>query len=71
MKTSYKCKARKSLSVLLFIFGLFTKEIWIEHFTNLSVCKQVFVFMRLQYKSFENTMGKEEIARNEQILLFP
>ena len=25
----------------------------------------------LQYKSFENTMGKGEIAHNEQFLLFP
>ena len=25
----------------------------------------------LQYKSFENTLGKGEIARNEQFLLFP
>ena len=25
----------------------------------------------LQYKSVENTVGKEEIARNEQFLLFP
>ena len=28
-------------------------------------------FTCLQYKTFENTMGKEEIARNEQLLLFP
>ena len=28
-------------------------------------------FTCLQYKSFENTMGKGEIARNEQFLLFP
>ena len=27
--------------------------------------------MCLQYKSFENTVGKGEIARNEQFLLFP
>ena len=27
--------------------------------------------MRLQYKSFENTEGKGEIARNEQFVLFP
>ena len=27
--------------------------------------------MCLQYKSFENTVGKEEIVRNEQFLLFP
>ena len=29
------------------------------------------VFTCLQYKSFENTVGKGEIARNEQFLLFP
>ena len=28
-------------------------------------------FTSLQYKSFENTAGKGEIARNEQFLLFP
>ena len=28
-------------------------------------------FSCLQYKSFENTVGKREIARNEQFLLFP
>ena len=27
--------------------------------------------MCLQYKSFENTAGKREIAYNEQFLLFP
>ena len=29
------------------------------------------VFTCLQYKSFENTTGKGEIARNEQFLLLP
>ena len=33
--------------------------------------KQALVFMCLQYKSFENTAGKGEIAHNEQFLLFP
>ena len=33
--------------------------------------KQALVFMCLQYKSFENTVGKGEIARNKQFLLFP
>ena len=33
--------------------------------------KQALVFTCLEYKSFENTAGKEEIARNEQFLLFP
>ena len=32
--------------------------------------KQTFIFTCLQYKSFENTEGKEEIAVNEQCLLF-
>ena len=27
--------------------------------------------MCLQYKSFENTVGKGDIARNKQFLLFP
>ena len=31
--------------------------------------KQALVF--LQYKSFENTVGNREIARNKQFLLFP
>ena len=33
--------------------------------------KQALVFKSLQYKSFENTVGQVEIARNEQFLLFP
>ena len=33
--------------------------------------KQALVFTYLQYKPFENTAGKGEIARNEQFLLFP
>ena len=33
--------------------------------------KRVLVLTCLHYKSFENTAGKGEIARNEQFLLFP
>ena len=33
--------------------------------------KQAIVFTCLQYKSFENTLGKGKIARKEQFLLFP
>ena len=33
--------------------------------------KQALLFTCLQYKSFENTVGKGEIARNEQFPLFP
>ena len=32
--------------------------------------KQALVFTCLQYRSFENTVGKGEIARNKQFLLF-
>ena len=39
---------------------------WVNHFPN----KPWFSFCP-QEKSFENTVGKEEIARNEQFLLFP
>ena len=33
--------------------------------------KQAPVFTSLQYRSLENTVGKGEIARNEQFLFFP
>ena len=33
--------------------------------------KQALVFTCPHYKTFENTVGKGEIARNEQFLLFP
>ena len=33
--------------------------------------KKALFFTCLQYTSFENTVGKGEIARNEQFLLFP
>ena len=33
--------------------------------------KQALVFTCLQYKFFENTVGKGEIARNEKFLFFP
>ena len=33
--------------------------------------KQALVFTCLQYKSFENAVGKGEIAHNEQFLPFP
>ena len=33
--------------------------------------KQALLFTCLQYKSFENCVGKGEIAHNEQFLLFP
>ena len=39
--------------------------------TNNPFSKQALIFTCLQHKSNENTMGKGEIARNEQFLLFP
>ena len=33
--------------------------------------KEALVFMCLQHKSFENTVGKGEIAHDEQFLLLP
>ena len=41
------------------------------HLFCLRFSKQALVFTCLQYKSFENTVGKGEISRNKQFLLFP
>ena len=38
---------------------------------GLNLPKQALVCTCLQYNSFENTVGKGEIAHNEQFLLFP
>ena len=38
---------------------------------NQAYSLSILTFTCLQYKSFENTVGKGEIARNEQFLLFP
>ena len=52
--------------VLLFLFILVLLSL-----PPCSFALQALVFTCLQYKSFENTVGKGEIARNEQFLLFP
>ena len=44
-------------------------EVW--GFVDLTFPKQALVCTFLRYKSFENTVGKREIARNEQFLLSP
>ena len=44
-----------------------TKEV----VSYLTFSKQTLVLTCLQYKSFENTVGKGEIAHKEQFLLFP
>ena len=57
---SFHCRGRSTLHcVVKFKQSLFR------------VFKQATVFMGLQYKSFENTGGNGEIARNKQFLLFP
>ena len=45
------------------------KEYCLEYWLTLSQTSPG--FMCLQYKSFENTVGKGEIAHHEQFLLFP
>ena len=42
-----------------------------EQYVHYLLRKQALVFTCLRNKSFENTVGKGEIARNEQFLLFP
>ena len=42
-----------------------------QTFPFLPFPKQALVFTCLQYKSFENTAGKEEIAHNKQFLHLP
>ena len=46
-----------------------SKTLWFGK--ELTLPKEALVFTCLQYKSFENTAGKGEIAHNEQFLLFP
>ena len=41
-----------------------------NNFFNCLLLKQALVFTYLQQKSFENTVGKGQIAHNEQFLLF-
>ena len=43
----------------------------LQIYTCLPFPKQALLFTCLQYKSCENTVGKGEIARNEQFLLYP
>ena len=47
------------VTLYLNVFSAFPKQL------------QAMFFMSLQYRSFENTVGKGEIAHKEQFLLFP
>ena len=59
------------ISFLLDIVGVVYTHICMQN-TPLPFPKQALVFTCLQYKSLKkNTVGKGEIARNEQFLLFP
>ena len=52
--------------------GLAVKKIYVTTHAHSHFPKQALVFTCLKYKSFvENTVGKGEIAGNEQFLLFP
>ena len=46
-------------------------EISVYHIISLTLSQTSPSFTCLQYKPFENTAGKGDIARNEQFLLFP
>ena len=62
---------RNSFSLLLYLEFAFQEFQHFEFFFFLTPPKKALVFTFLQYKSIGNTVGKEEIARNEQFLLFP
>ena len=49
------------------MFGEYSNKINVHNFFP----NKPLFFTCLQYKSFENTVGKGEIACNEQFLLFP
>ena len=60
----------KTAKMVLIIFSVFQQFYsWPPLCIYQPFPKQSLVFTCLQYKSFENTMGKEEIAHNEQFLL--
>ena len=60
----------KSYNLNGFVDNVVVEEEYIEKKNNLVPYKPWF-FTCLQYKSFKNTVGKGQIARNEQFLLFP
>ena len=77
MEKTFKEK-KKMLPPSIFSFSKNVKQIHypfndkFQHYSHLQPFpKQVLVFTCLHYKSLENTVGKGEIARKEQFLLFP
>ena len=67
---------KRNKNQFISIFSFFTQSFFFfsnAFFFNaiLTLRKQALVFTCLLYKSFENTVGKGEIALKEQFLLFP
>ena len=57
----------KGWSAMIFVY----KSHDLCNMSSLTISQTSLVFTCLQYKPFENTVEKGEIARNEQFLLFP
>ena len=53
---------------IMCLFCLLKTAVW--KITDLNLSQQALVFTCLQYKSFENIVGKGEIACYEKLLLF-
>ena len=64
-------KGRKCWSPEFFSFHTWFSKVFLPCENTGLFPKQALVFTCLQYKSFENTVGKGDIAHNEQFLLFP
>ena len=63
---------------MIYIYILFRNHLITPVFVTINISircltftKQTLVFTCLQYKSFEDTVGKGEIVHKEQFLLFP
>ena len=63
-------KGESALPAISFHFPQYLNTLLIKLDLNPFPNKQTFFFMWLQYRSFVNIAGKEDIAHNEQFLLF-
>ena len=72
LKVVEKCRPISAFAVDMdrYFFAWTVNTLFTEHGSWIS-SKQALVFTCLQYKSFENTVEKGEIALYEQFLLFP
>ena len=64
------CLLKDKFNVLCNVYLSFANAFRFEK-TDILSCDLTLSQMSLLYKSFENTVGKGEIAQNEQFLLFP